>query len=113
MATVEECDSAFRALAQRLSAADPGKRHDLDRILSCSLPDLGVVFAGHLHDGELSDIRQVESAKQAKAQVKLTMSSDDLLELVAGRLKFTGAWASGRVKIDASVLDLLKLRSIL
>ena len=40
------------------------------------------------------------------------MSSDDLLDLVAGRTKFASAWASGKVKIDARVFDLIKLRSI-
>lgn len=112
MASVEECDAAFRALADRLSSTDPTKRNDLDRTLSCTLPDLGVVFAGHLHDGTLTDIQQVEDGKGPKAQVKLTMSSDDLIALVDGRLKFASAWASGRVKIDAGVFDLLKLRSL-
>lgn len=112
MASVEECDAAFRTLADRLSDAEPGKRTDLDRTLSCTLPDLGVTFAGHLHDGELSDIRQVDDPKDVKAQVRLTMSSDDLVDLVAGRTKFAGAWASGRIKIDARVFDMIKLRSV-
>jgi putative sterol carrier protein len=41
------------------------------------------------------------------------MTSDDLLALVDGRLKMASAWATGRVKIDAGIRDLLKLRSIL
>lgn len=109
MASVEECDTAFRALADRLSSADPDKHSDLDRTLTCSLPDIGVIFAGRLHDGKLDDIRQVDSPK---AQVKLTMSSDDLIDLVDGKLKFASAWATGRVKIDARVFDLIKLRSV-
>jgi putative sterol carrier protein len=40
------------------------------------------------------------------------MTSDDLLKLVDGELNMASAWASGRVKIDASVFDLLKLRSV-
>lgn len=112
MASVEDCDAAFRTLADRLSSADPDKRTDLDRTLSCTLPDLGVIFAGHLRDGELDDIRQVTDPNSGKAQVRLTMSSDDLVDLVAGRLKFAPAWASGRIKIDARVFDMIKLRSI-
>jgi alkyl sulfatase BDS1-like metallo-beta-lactamase superfamily hydrolase len=109
MASVEDCDSAFRVLAKRLSASDPDKRSDLDRTLTCRLPDIAVIFAGHLHDGQLTDIRQVDDAK---AQVKLTMSSDTLIDLVEGRLKFAPAWASGRIKLDAGVFDLIKLRSL-
>ncbi|HEY2299533.1 MAG TPA: alkyl sulfatase C-terminal domain-containing protein [Jatrophihabitans sp.] len=109
MASVEECDAAFHSLADRLSASDPSKRTDLDRTLTCRLPDIGVIFAGHLHDGKLTDIRRVDDAT---AQVKLTMSSDDLIDLVSGRANFASAWASGRIKIDAGMFDLIKLRSV-
>jgi putative sterol carrier protein len=111
MASVEECDSAFRALADRLDASDPANRSNLDRTLSCRLTDLDVTFVGHLHDGTLTDISQVDG-DAPKAQVRLTMSSDDLVDLVAGRMKFATAWANRRIKIDASVFDLVKLRSI-
>jgi hypothetical protein len=40
------------------------------------------------------------------------MSSDDLVALVDGTLKMAPAWASGRVKVEAGVRDMLKLRSI-
>ena len=72
-----------------------------------------MTFVGHLHDGTLTDIRQIDGDSAApKAQVRLTMSSDDLVDLVAGRTKFATAWANRRIKIDASVFDLVKLRSI-
>jgi len=60
-------------------------------------------------DGALLDIRQVD---KPDAQVKMTMTSDDLLRLVAGELAMGSAWATGRVKIEASIFDLLKLRSV-
>ncbi|MDT4937064.1 MAG: hypothetical protein QOG80_735 [Pseudonocardiales bacterium] len=111
MASVEECADAFHALAERLTAADPStrKRADFDRTISCSVRDLDVIFAGRLRGGELTDIRQVTDAD---AQVRMTMTSDDLLKLVAGELNMASAWATGRVKIDAGVMDLLRLRSI-
>jgi hypothetical protein len=111
MATVEECEKAFQALSTRLAGADSSTRRkaSLDRSLSCTLRDLKVTFAGRLRDGELLDIRQVDAPS---AQVRMTMTSDDLLKLVAGELNMASAWATGRVKIDASVFDLLKLRSI-
>ena len=48
-----------------------------------------------------------------KAQVRLTVGSDDLVALTDGELDFGRAWLSGRVKVEASVRDLLKLRSML
>lgn len=111
MATVAECETAMHHLAARLAGADAEHRRkaDLDRTLSCTLPDLKVTFSAHLHDGELDDIRQVDSAA---AQVRLTLSSDDLLKLVAGDLNVGQALLTGRLRIDAGMLDLLKLRSI-
>ena len=109
MATEEQCEQALHTLADRLAAADGSSANGFDRTLSCTLPDLGLVFTGHLHDGRLTDIVRTD---KRNAQVKLTMSSDDLLALVDGRLKMASAWATGRVKIDAGVRDLLKLRSI-
>ncbi len=111
MASVAECEQAFKTLAERLVGADEKtrKRTDFDRTLSCTLPDLGVIFAGRLHDGLLTDIAQVEDPS---AQVRLKMSSDDLVKMVAGELHLASAWGSGRIKIDAKVFDLIKLRSI-
>ena len=62
------------------------------------------------HDGALCDItkRPVEDA-----QIRLTVSSDDLLAVTAGELPFASAWAAGRLKIEASVLDMIRLRSLL
>ncbi|HEY7008530.1 MAG TPA: alkyl sulfatase C-terminal domain-containing protein [Jatrophihabitantaceae bacterium] len=111
MATVDDCERAMHALADRLAGVDPEKRSrsDLDRSLSCTLPDIEAIFAGRLKDGLLTDIRRVDTSD---AQIKLTMSSDDLVQLVDGRLHLASAWASGRIKIGAGMVDLLKLRSI-
>ncbi len=111
MASVEECERAFHDLAARLGSADPEHRRKaaLDRSLCCILRDLGIIFAGRLRDGDLVDIRQVD---KADAQVKMTMTSDDLMRLVNGELSMASAWTSGRIKIDASILDLLKLRNV-
>ena len=111
VASVVECEQAFQTLADRLARADQStrKKAALDRTLSCRLRDLDVVFAGRIHDGLLTDVTRSDDAT---AQVRMTMDSDDLLQLVGGTLNMAAAWASGRVKIDASMLDLLRLRSI-
>lgn len=110
MATVAECEQAFHTLADRLAAADSAsRRQSFDRSLSCALRDIDVIFGARLRDGLLVDIHQVD---KPDAQVKLTISSDDLVKLVAGELTFASAWAGGRVKVDARVFDLIKLRSI-
>ena len=110
MATVEECEQALADLADRLAANESAQRSvSFDRTLTCTIRDLDVTFAGRLKGGQLVDIRPAPSRE---AQIKLSMSSDDLVALVAGRLKMASAWATGRVKIDASIRDMLRLRSI-
>ena len=112
MATIAECETAMHQLAHRMGGLGAGdkRRVALQRTISCHLRDLGVTFAGRLGDGTISDIARVPSAA---AQIRLTMSSDDLLALVAGTLHFARAWASGQLKIEASVVDLVRLRSLL
>ena len=80
-----------------------------DRTVSCTLRDLDIIFTAHLVDGNLHDIRQ---AKTPDAQLRLSVTSDDLVALTDGSLPFARAWTSGRLRIDASVFDLLKLRSL-
>ena len=111
MATIAECEQAFAKLAEQLSTVDADTRRKvvLDRSVTCRLPDLDVVFAGQLRDGGLHAIRQVDTSD---GQVRLSLSSDDLVKLTSGQLSFASAWASGRLKIDASVFDLLKLRGL-
>ena len=115
MATVEQCRSALDTLAKRLAAADDAtRRMALDRTLTCTIRDLDVTFAGRLSDGELRDIHHVPAADVPglAADVRMSTSSDDLIRLVDGELAMAAAWATGRVRIDASVRDLLRLRKI-
>jgi hypothetical protein len=111
MATIEQCAEALTRLASGLRSG--GREHvpvDLpDRTLSCTIPDLDVTFSGRLHNGELVDM---STDPAPRAQIRLTTKSDDLLELTEGRLSLPSAWVSGRVKIEASFLDLIKLRSL-
>lgn len=110
MATAEQCEAALHTLGQQMAANESaGRRASFDRRLSCTIRDLGVVFTGHLTGGRLLDIGQAE---HADGQVRLDLSSDDLLGLVEGRLTVPAAWASGRLKIDASIMDLVRLKSI-
>jgi hypothetical protein len=111
MATVDECRQALADLATKL-AGDPAAatRVDLDRSLACQIKDLNIAFHGRLHGGKVTDLTDGDNPK---AQIRLTIASDDLVALVAGRLNFAAAWASGRAGVKASFSDLLKLRKLL
>src|SRR5688500_847666 len=112
MATVEECSAALHRLAEQLHGVDAPTRakHIQDRDLACRVPDLDVVFRASFRSGDLCDIRP---GAADGAHITVRVRSDDLIALAEGRLGFAGAWATGKVKVDASLTDLLRLRSLL
>ncbi|WP_433048104.1 SCP2 sterol-binding domain-containing protein [Dactylosporangium sp. CS-033363] len=112
MATVEECRAALEKLAVRLgsNAAEAREKLDFDRTLACRITDLNVAFHGRLQAGQITGLTEGDDPR---AKIKLTSSSDDLVSLVNGQLNVMQAWTSGRIKIDAGMLDLLKLRKLL
>ena len=112
MATIEQCMTALKGILGDL-AANPAAA-GLDRSLSCRFPDLQQLVLGRLRDAEVHDMRVVPDDKSApKADIRFEMASDDLIALTDGRLSFGPAWASGRLKLHASVFDLLRLRKLL
>ncbi len=112
MATMDQCLTALKGILGDL-AANPAAA-GLDRSLSCRLTDLDEVVLGRLGSGAVRDLHVLPHGPAVpKADIRLAMSSDDLLALTDGRLSFGPAWASGRVKLEAGLRDLLRLRKIL
>ncbi|AUG80354.1 sterol-binding protein [Kitasatospora sp. MMS16-BH015] len=115
MATTEQCREALEQLSRNLAGTggEVRKATSLDRSLSCHLTDLATSFTGRLQDGALTGITENPGPPPTKAEIRLTMTSDDLVALVAGRLSFAPAWATGRIKLEAGLRDLLRLKSLL
>ena len=112
MATIDQCLTSLRSILGDL-AANPAAA-GLDRSLSCRLTDLDQVVLGRLGSGAVRDLEvRPDGPSVPKADVRLTMTSDDLVALTDGRLHFGKAWASGRVKLEAGLRDLLRLRKLL
>lgn len=115
MATLQQCERALVSLRDRLAAVDPEirARYVVTRTLACKVPDLDVVFLATLNDEGIEELRRIDGSDTDGAQVRLVTGSDDLLALLEGELSPPMAWATGRLKVQASPLDLLKLRSLL
>jgi hypothetical protein len=111
VASEAECEAALRSLVTGLAALDPDvrRRYVVDRTISCRVSDLDITWHAHLTDDGLVDITR----EGARAQVRLTVSSDDLLSLVEGRLAVPTAVATGRIRVQASPFDLLRLSAFL
>jgi hypothetical protein len=111
VATIEQCMTALQGVLGDL-AVNPAAA-GLDRSLSCRFPDLSQVVAGRLASGKVRDLTVLDDGPEVpKADIRLTMDSDDLIALTDGRLSFAPAWASGKVKLEAGLRDMLRLRSL-
>ena len=112
MATASECEAAVQSVVVRLSELDPDlrRRYIVDRTVSCRISDLGVTWSGRLCD---DGIRDLSDSGDSRAQVRLTVDSDDLLAIIDGRLPVPTAFAIGRLRVQANPLDLLRLRTLL
>lgn len=112
MATMDQCLTALRGILGDL-AANPAA-DGLDRSLSCRLTDLEQVVVGRLSGGAVRDLEVLPDGPDiARADIRLTMTSDDLVALTGGELSFASAWATGRVKLEAGLRDMLRLRKLL
>ncbi|QIY70188.1 SCP2 sterol-binding domain-containing protein [Streptomyces sp. RLB1-33] len=115
MATIEECRSALDKLSDNMAGADGKVREAaaLDRSLSCHITDLDITFVGRLKDGRIEVLDTLQGPPREKAQIRLAMAGDDLVAMVGGELNFAKAWGSGRVRLEAALLDLFRLRKLL
>jgi len=112
VATSAQVEAAVRDLVDRLAEVDPAlrRRYGADRTVSCTISDLEVVWSGRISEHGVHDLTD---ATAERAQVRLVVSSDDLLALAEGRLQVPAAVATGRLRVLAGPLDLLKLRGLL
>ena len=112
MASAVECEAAVRSLVALLAQLDPETRtrYVLERSVSLRITDLDITWSARLTDEGLTDLT---SADDERAQIRLSVGSDDLIALTEGRLAVPTAFATGRVRVQASPFDLLRMRSFL
>ncbi|GHJ38572.1 sterol-binding protein [Streptomyces sp. TS71-3] len=115
MATIQQCRTALDTLAERLASAGGEVRGAtaVQRSVSCHITDLDTTFSGALTDGRIEVQGARPGPPRERAEIRLAMTGDDLVALVAGELSFPRAWATGRIHLEAGVRDLLRLRSLI
>jgi SCP-2 sterol transfer family len=110
VAAIEQCMTALQGVLGEI--ASHKATQGLDHSVSCRFPDLGQAVMGRLHDGTFSDVHPVDDGPDVpRADVRLTMDSDDLVAMTEGRLSFPKAMLSGKVKVEAPLKDMFRLRS--
>jgi hypothetical protein len=113
LASKAEVEQQLKALMARLDGNEANVRSAVPsrRVLRCQVPDLDAAWYSVVEDGHVSP--PSETPPDGRPDITLRVGSDDLVDLVEGRVSFLSSFTSGKVKVDASVVDLLRLRSLL
>jgi hypothetical protein len=113
MRSAEECREALEKLAGRLADLSPAEREEYfgNRTISVSIPDLGVTFMTRLGGGD--DPVTEAAPGDPPADIRLTANSDEVVSLAESPMNIARAWVAGRVKVEASIKDLYRLRRLL
>ena len=115
MATKAEVERQLGVLMSRLDGNEANVRSAIPgrRLLRCEVPDLAAAWWAVVDQGHVSPPTEAAPGDGRPADITLRVGSDDLVDLVEGRISFLSAFTSGRVRVDASIVDLLRLRSLL
>jgi hypothetical protein len=115
MATKKQVETKLRQMISRLGSADDEVRRNLasalpgPKIVQIEVPDLDALYWTELAGGKLGTLR---TGRPDGVDIKLRASSDDLVAMVNGELGLMKSYLTGRVRIEASLSDLLALRKL-
>jgi hypothetical protein len=112
VATIEQVEATIMAFMGRLERIDPGFRAMMPtrRTIEAYCTDLGLIYHAYWRNGKLSELHD---GPADRPDIRVSAHSDDLVLLSSGELNFRDAYTRQRVKIDASMTDLLRLRAVL
>jgi hypothetical protein len=112
VADVERIEAILDELLARLDGLDPSTRAMLPnrRTIEARCPDLDLVRHAEWRQGRLSVL---DAAPPRRPDIRISVRSDDLVRIADGEVSFGQAYLAGRVRVDASMSDLLRLRTLL
>ena len=112
MHTAEECQEALQKLAGRLSELKPEERAEYfgNRTISVTVTDLGVTFVTVLGAG--NDPVRPAVPGEPPADIRIAGGSDQVISLAQQPMNIARAYFSGKVKIEASMKDIFRLRRL-
>lgn len=114
MAELEEIEVVLADLIARFGSVDADQRRALlpsRRLIELELSDLHLAFHAVLERGELGPVTAGPALH--RPDIRVSGASDDLLDVARGHLPLGIAYASGRVRVEASMVDMLRMRALL
>ncbi len=111
MATREECLAAILEVVERFNDHDAGGKRERvpQRTVGCTILDLDVTYRGRLDRGFIVGVAE---SQEHQADIRILCTSDDLVAMVNRDVGFAHLYSTGRVRIDATLRDLIRLRSL-
>lgn len=110
--TVEECVQRMEAAFWRRYESNPDLRKKLEgkeRVIQLALTD-GQGWWFHIRDGKLD---APQHGHHARPDATVTVSKHDLLAVFNGELRPMQAYLTGRVRVKASLSDMLFAKSLM
>jgi SCP-2 sterol transfer family len=113
VATKDEVGRAIERLMARLDGNEDNVRSAIPgrKVMGCHVTDLDASWFSVIEDGHVSPPTEAPPPDE-RVSVLLKLRSDDLIDLVEDRLSFMSAFLSGKVRVDASFTDLLRMRTL-
>lgn len=115
MSSIDACLDGFALINQRIlerSQQERERRID-ERTIAVVVPDLDTTFRLRLTAEGLTGLTHHPTATAPDpAQVIVTVSGDDLVAVAEDRLSAKLALVTRRVKVSASLSDMLRMRSL-
>jgi putative sterol carrier protein len=115
MASRTEVERKLSELIARLDASDEGARSLGDtlsepRILGLEVTDLNAHYWTELRDGRMETLQE---GTPDRSDIQVRAPSDVLVDLIDGKGTLFSAYLAGRIRVDASMSDLMRLRRLL
>lgn len=116
MASRTEIERKLEELVQRLDASEEGAQaleHSLPdaRILALHLTDLETDYWMELSGGQLGPLHP---GPHEGAHIRIRTTSDELIDIIDGTVGgLFSAYVGGRLRVEASISDLLRLRKLM
>jgi hypothetical protein len=114
MASTRQVEAKLKELIRRLDSNDEGaetlsRTLPESRIIEVAVTDLGETFWTELADGHMGRLKRGDSPG---GDIRVTASSDELVAMVEGKRSLFSSYLGGKVKIEASFADLMRLRKL-
>jgi hypothetical protein len=114
VATKRQVEAKLRELIGRLDAADEGvealaRALPERKVIEVQVPDLGETYWAELAAGRMGKLQR---GVPLGADIRVRADSDELVQMVDGKRSLFSSYIGGRVKVEASFADLMRLRRL-